>query len=178
MELKFDQEEIREAVINKCVDEILGYNEDSVSQMVTEELRHRVNGKVSKTLDEKIEALLQDAMTQCLNEEITPVNTWGEKVGEPTTLKAAIHERARDFWTEKVNGEGKSTNYGGKPRWEHLMGTELREAFSKAISQNITNIAGALKDAVRKDFYGEIDKGLNDLFKVNSKVDQERKKNR
>jgi hypothetical protein len=175
MDLKIDPEEIRQAVIAKCVDEVMENWDGSIRSMVTESLRSRIDDKVTHQMNTKIDDMLGDAMQQTLEESITPVNTWGEKVGEPTTLKAVIHERARDFWNTKVNKEGSPSNYGGKPRWEHLLGEELRGAFGDAIKQDMVNIAGALKDAVRKDFYGAVDKGLNDIFKVKSRAEQAKK---
>ena len=170
MKVELNVEEIRAAVIEKCVSEIMDGHDGSIASIVREKIRERIDDRVASCMNDKIDALLNDAMRETLNESIIPVNMWGEKVGEPTTIKAAIHERARSFWESKVNSKGVETIYGGKPRWEHLLGEELRGAFADAIKQDMVNIAGALKDAVRKDFYGAVDKGLNDIFKIKSKI--------
>lgn len=177
MDLKIDADEIRTAVIARCVDEIMGNWDESITSMVSKSLREKIDSKVTNLMNDKIDTMLTDAVKSTLDESITPVNTWGEKVGETTTLKAVIHERARDFWNTKVNKDGAPSQYSSsKPRWEHLLGEELRGAFSDAIKKDMVNIAGSLKDAVRSDFYGAIDKGLNDIFKIKSIGDQSQKK--
>ena len=51
-------------------------------------------------------------------------------------------------------------------------GEGLRGYQAANLQQAIVNLAGVLKDSVRADFYKEIDAGLNKIFKVKSKEDQ------
>lgn len=174
MNIDLNQEEIQESVINKCVREIMGNDYDTLEMQISTQVQSLVNEAVAKNIEDAVEKHLTDAFSKALDESISPVNTWGEPTGETATLKVMIHNRAREFWNEKVDGAGKRSQYGGQPRHEKMLGDVMREEFTTAISQNIVNIAGALKDSVRKGFYAQIDKGLSDIFKVHSQEEQNR----
>ena len=176
MDMKIDQARIEQAIIDRAVDEILG-GDGQLDSSIYREVQKRVNEALSKTLNAKVERALDTAMTAALDDEVKPVNIWGESVGTPTTLRAALHERAKNFWNEKVDKEGKQTSsYGGKPRWEHIISIMTVKEFENAIKQDIVNIAAAIKDSMRSSFYAEVDAKLNEFFKVRSAEDQKRKK--
>lgn len=174
MEFKLDQERLEKAIIDQAVDRIYG-DEESIYQRIRNEVDHRIDVAITKGLSAQIETTLNAIMERALDTEIQPVNMWGEREGKPTTVRAALHDRAKAFWQEKVDREGKASNYGGVPRYEHVLGVITAKEFDAQIKQNIVNIAGAIKDAVRADFYKQVDVKLNEFFKVTSADDQKRK---
>ena len=174
MEFKFDQEKLEKQIVEQAVDRIYG-DDDSIYESVRRQVDAKVNDALSKGLDKAIEEAINQIMERALNTEIHPVNIWGEREGKPTTIRAALHERAKNFWNEKVDNKGKKSTCGGRPRYEHVLGDITAKEFDTQIKQNIVNIAGAIKDSVRSDFYKQVDEKLNEFFKVNSKDDQARK---
>jgi len=174
MKLELNQSEIKEAIVNKAVDEVLG-GSGELRDLILREARERIDAEISKRLNTAVEQTLNTILEQSLDSEIHPVNTWGEREGEPTTIRASLHDRAKSFWSEKVDKAGKKSSYHGVPRYEHVLSVITAQEFDLAVKQNIVNIAGAIKDAVRQDFYSAVDVKLNEFFKVTSAADQKRK---
>lgn len=175
LDLQIDQARIEEVIVERAVKEILG-DSTMLDSRIYNEVERLVNDAVSKTINDRVEAALSSAMSAALDDEIQPLTLWGESAGQPTTLRAALHARAKDFWNEKVDKEGKQSTYGGKPRWEHVVSVMTAREFDNAIKQNIVNIAGAIKDAVRATFYEQVDKKLDEFFKIRSLDDANRPK--
>lgn len=174
MQFELNKEEINAAIIDKAVGQLLG-DSDFLYERIDAEVGKLIRDAIAKRLNDAVENTLNTIMTQALDTEVSPVNIWGEREGKPTTLRAALHDRAAKFWSEKVNKKGEISNYGGKPRYEYVLSEIVGSEFNAAIKQNIVNIAGAVKDAVRNDFYDAVDKNLNDLFKIKSIDDGKRK---
>lgn len=174
MEVKIDQERIEKAIIEQAVDRIYG-NEDSIYESIRRQVDAKVSDALSKGLNGAIEKAINEVMERALDAEVTPINIWGERDGSPTTIRNALHERAKNFWNEKVDNKGEKSSYGGRPRYEHVLGVITAKEFDTQIKQNIINVAAAIKDAVRGDFYKQVDEKLNEFFKVSSLEDQKRK---
>lgn len=138
---------IAESAAQKLADDIA--QSGDIPDRVDAIIRERIESAIGKGLDKRIEAALTKEMDAILREVITPVNIWGERSGQPTTLRDALAERARVFWDVKVDKDGKPSDYGGKPRHEQLMGRLLNEEFNAAIRENATEIVSAFKTAVR-----------------------------
>lgn len=113
-----------------------------------------------------IETRLTAEMEKVMSTEYTPVNIWGDREGKPTSIRAAILDRARDYWDAKVGSDGNPGSYGGKPRHEWLFGKLVQEEFAKAVGQNLTNIVGALKDALQADAVKTVTEHIDKIIKV------------
>lgn len=174
MEFKFDQQKLEDQIVSHAVDEIYR-GDDAIYNRIEKEVSARLDAAITKGLNGQIEKAINSIMAKALDAEVQPVNIWGERQGKPTTIRDALHERARAFWQEKVDKDGKVTSYGGVPRYEHVLSIITAKEFDAQIKQNIVNIAGAIKDAVRTDFYKQVDEKLNEFFKVSSAEDQKRK---
>ena len=165
--LGITREEILELAAQKLADQ---YSDESdLSDLANKKINERIERLVGNTLAKKVDETLTAEVEKLLRTEVVPVDIWGDKTGEPTTIKAALHKRAAEFWSEKVDGDGKpSTYYSGKPRHEWLFSKIAAEEFSKAIKQDFVNIIGALKDSLRADYAKRADEYLNELIKVKS----------
>lgn len=175
MDIKLDQKKLEAAIVQQAVDDILS-GDHAVHEMVRSEINKRITAELNKNLNKGIEKTLNGILEAALDSEVNPVNIWGEREGEPTTIRAALHKRAQGWWQEKVNSKGEKETYGGKPRHEYVLSMIAAKEFDSAIKQNMVNMAGALKDAVRKDFYNQVDEHLNKFFKVKSLVEKDRVK--
>ena len=178
MKIDLNKEDLEKAVVERAVDELLA-DEETLRERIRIKVEKLVTERVSAALDKTVESALSDALKSALSSEISPVNAWGEPTGESKTLREVLYLRSVDFWNEKVGADGKkSSAYGAKPRHEHMLQEVMAKEFSKAIKQNMVDIAGALKDSIRESFYKKIDIELDGLFKVRSKVEQDRKNKR
>jgi hypothetical protein len=121
---------------------------------------------VKTHLISKVDEILMREMERIMSTEITPVNIFGDREGKPTTIRATLAERAKVFWEEKVNGEGRRESYGGSPRYEWLFNRVIKDEFEKVVKQNIVNMVGAFKDALKADAATVTAKHIDDLIKV------------
>jgi hypothetical protein len=157
-------EDILELAAQKLADEFA--DKYQISQRAYELIEARVEGISTKNLVQKIDDLLTAEMDRILKAEIIPLDMWGEKAGQPTTIRDQIAERARKFWDEKVDKDGKLTTYGGQPRHEHMMRQIVSDEFDKAIKQNVVEIIAGMKDAMRAHAHKVADEYLDKLIAV------------
>ena len=174
MKVELNQERLEQAIIDQTVNEILG-DEQDIYDRIRGEIDRQVTAALAKNLNSGIEKMLNEIMEKALDTEAQPVNIWGEREGKPTTIRAALHDRAQAFWQEIVDSKGEKASYGGRPRYEHVLSIITAREFDTAVKQNIINVAGAIKDAVRADFYKAVDTQLNAFFKVTT-LDDKRSK--
>lgn len=159
--LGITKEEILNRAAEKAAADILG---EDLYDYAENMLKKRINETVEKVLEDRIEKTLSEVMGRILEEEVTPRNIWGEKQGEPTTIKAALSERAREFWQVRVGNDGKPSQYGGQPRHEWLVQQTVKTEFEAAIKANINEVVDGFKQAMRKDAGQWISKYIGDVF--------------
>lgn len=157
-------EDILELAAQKLADQYC--DQYHVQQRAYELIESRVEGICTKNLVQKIDDVLTAEMERILTAEIVPLDMWGEKTGQPTNIRDMIAERARKFWDERVEKDGKLTSYGGQPRHEHMMRQIVNDEFDKAIKQNIVEIIAGMKDAMRAHSHKVADEYLDKLIAV------------
>lgn len=157
----------RDEILNLAAQKVADEYPDNgdIEEMVRKQLRDRVEQVVNETVLKKIDAFLTEEMTKIVSQEIAPLTIWGERIGKPTTIKNVLSERARVFWETKVNAQGSEESYGGTARSTHLMTQIVDEQFKKAIKENLTEIVGAFKEAIKKDAVELTKKHIDSLIK-------------
>lgn len=164
MEVKI--EDIEEKVIQGVIEQIL--RTEGLQDLVALEVKSAVQDHLKKNMQQVVSARLDEEMTKILGKEIQPVNTWGERVGEPTTISGELDKQARDFWTCKVDSSGRPDNsgYGSrKSRAEYMVGNVVTEEFKKLLTQNVDLVSAAVKQAFREDLVKQVDEYLNSAFR-------------
>ena len=167
-QLGITKEEIMDLAASKIAAQFIDTEHlyDKVDRLVNQQ----VSEAVKTGLGDKIETLLSRHMESLLAQEIQPVTIWGETTGKPTTIKGALEDHAKRFWNQKVDADGKATDYyGAKPRFEWLFNKVVAEDFRKAVEQNITNMVGAFKDALAKDAGSKIEEHINNIIRVKTR---------
>lgn len=162
------RDEIVNLVSQKVYDDF--NNDESISVSVSEIVKKRINDEVGAALKQKIDATLTLEIERLMSSEVVPVDIWGDRKGEPTTIRASLVEQARKFWNEMVNSEGKPcSSYGSRPRHEYIYAKICAEEFSASIKQNVVNIVGAFKDALVSDVTNKAAEHINTLIRVKTK---------
>lgn len=167
----------REDIINAAAKQLAesAYGEGKIVDDANRIINTNIKRLVDESAKAKIDEVLTNELMGLLKQEYTPTNMWGEPTGEPTTIRDALAEHARTFWTQKVDNKGQArTGYGTKPRHEWLFGEIVKDEFAKAINQEATNIVGALKDSLRDDLKSKLDDHLNKIIQVKSAGDQKK----
>lgn len=146
------RDEVLELAAKKLVDSYEFHDSDSLSERGEEIIRRKVNELFSETsIKTKIDQCLSAELEKLLSQEIVPVDIWGQREGSPTTIRAALAERARKFWDLPVDREGRESTYGGTPRHKKLMEEIVKSEFEKAVKENAEVIISEFKAAVKAD---------------------------
>lgn len=143
------REEILELAAVKLADQF--GDAKHLSELAEREIEQRVKSAFESGLQIRIDEFLGSEMEKLLSQEICPVDIWGDKTGSPTTIRAQLAARAKDFWDVKVDQDGKSQCYGGNPRHEVLFKKIVKDEFDKAVKENCTEIVAAFKQALKVD---------------------------
>lgn len=173
--MELNQERIEAAIITEVADRIIG--EDEIFNRIRTAVEARIDKIFKNRADAQIRAAIDKSITDGFDREYTRVNPWGEREGEPTTIRKELEKVIGDYWNEKVNSDGKPTNYNGTTRAEWVMSKIVADDFNKEMKQHVVNVGGALKDQLRVSLHETVNELLSSVFKVNSFGDQEIKKN-
>jgi hypothetical protein len=140
----------KEDVLNLAAQKLADQFSDNaeIDDIVRSKIEQRVKERFDSSVNGLITNLITEHVSKLMAEEINPVDIWGNRTGKPTTIRAAIADRAKAFWTELVNGEGRPETYGGRPRCEWLFAKVANDEFTKVVKQDIVNLVGAFKNAM------------------------------
>lgn len=148
-------------------------SEESVYDAAMTLIRERVDKVFNDRAAAAIDTILREAGEGIMRRIIQPVDMWGDKTGPEKTFAELFSDKAANFWSTKVKEDGApSTSYGAKSRAEWMARKVIGDEFEKAVKQHFTDIAGALKDAMRDDLQERIDEHLCKIIKVKSARDQ------
>lgn len=172
--LNINEEDLKTAIVERAADEILKQDDD-LTAMISMEVQRRLDKIFIDRAEAQIEAAIDHAVQTAFDREYQRVTSWGEPVGEKTSIRAQIDKVINGYWSEQVNAKsGKpDSGYGDKvTRAEYLVTQMCAKDFSEQMRQDALNITGALKDGLRNQMAAVMDKTLNDLFRVKSLQDQ------
>jgi len=157
-------EQLWEAIVSEATRKVLdiqrvrhtdedGYEwtEDSIGLLGA--LRHRVEEKVSSTVKESVEAAVPALVDEVLSAEFQPMTKWGEKTGEPTTIRAMAGRHAHDWLTEKVSENGRNDYNARKaPRLHWAVKNIIDEMWQK----DLRTVAQEAGKQIREELAGRI----------------------
>lgn len=159
------QSEIRDLSAQKVAEFILGNDAEKLNNAINKEIEFRVKDKFDNHANRLIEDFLNKEMEKIVSQRVIPVDIWGTQVGKPTTLRDALAERAKEFWSTKVDEDGKPTTWGGIPRSERLMRKIMAEEFANAIKTNVHVIVAEFKKALQTDAIKIVTEHIDKLIK-------------
>ena len=143
----------KDELLGLAADKLAGQYADlpEITDLAQSLIKDRVKELFESGLKNRIDTFLAGEMEKIISQEIHPVDMWGEKTGQPTTIKAQLALRAKEFWDLRVDEQGKESSWGGQPRHQYLLKKVAREEFEKAVKENIDGMVGAFKVAIRAD---------------------------
>lgn len=172
MNIELNQESIEDRIVEDYVSRL------DLDDIIKREVTFGIELKISEKFDEILTAKIDQLATDCLNMEYQQIDNFGRPAGEKTTIAKKLTEMMNNFWQQKVDRNGKpvENNYHVfGTRAEYLLTTAMRDDVEKTYKQNLVNVAAFAKDALRDQMRGSIDSVLNELFKVNSQGDMDKK---
>lgn len=166
-------EDVAKLAAEKLADEV--GNEHDFLEMANKIIRARIDemfvSKISAQIDQALAVRLEEAM----NQTIHPVNIWGEKLGEQTSIRDQLNARAKEFWNTPVDSSGKPTqgeryNHATpKTRAEWMLGKIVSDEFATHVKENAVNILAVFKEKIRADGHAALDKHIDELVRIKSR---------
>lgn len=151
-ELGIDMDTIQESIINGMV----------------EKLYEDIGERVERETYEKIEAVLEDKVnewvTGLLQKPFYRVDRWGDaKSLEPTTIQKVIEDQSLTFMQEKVDSDGKKTDYQGTERYLWAAKRVASAALEGEVKPHVDKLIAGMKKEV-KDGMAKV---IADVFSYN-----------
>lgn len=135
-----DEFSLADAVIAEAARQALDANDG---------LRFAVRDRVTQLTDDELRAKIGPMITEALNGAIQTTNTFGERKGDPTTLREVIVEKTRK-WLTDPDPDARSPMGGGRrpTRVESMIAkevasavkTDLRDAMNTARAEVISGV--------------------------------------
>lgn len=158
------REEILNLAATKLIDE--AFSDDDTSDIVRETVRSMVTQRVKDTLPSLIQSALNAELSAVLTSKITPVDIWGERAGEPTTIRDQLVKKALTFWDTKVDKDGKESGWHGEPRHQHLVRQVMKEEFENAVKNNAAAVVAAFGQALQASGKALVEEHIKKLVNV------------
>ena len=174
--MQIDQSKIEEAVAQEVADRLVG--DDDLYSRVQRAVDARINELFKQAADAQIKAAIDAAIAKGFEQEYCRVNSFGQREGTPTTIRAELEKQIGGYWNTKVDKQGKpSSGYGAELTRAEWMMTQLVAAdFSGEMKQHVINLGGSFKDKLRSELHETVNKLLSEVFHVNSADDQKSKR--
>jgi hypothetical protein len=125
------------------------------------ELREKVTQRINSIVDERIGAVVDELLVR----EFQPLDVFGDKAGEPTTIKKMLARSLQSWWTAPVDMQGKAVprnSYGHKTsRAEFLVSKVAKEVIDKDLSRELREFTSETKAEIRKQMTAAIAEIIN-----------------
>jgi hypothetical protein len=127
---------------------------DAIIDRISDDISKKLWEEEKKMLQSKIEVTIAGELSKILNTAYQPVNHWGDKDGEVTTIKELFLNTSKDYWLQKVDINGKPIKSGyyntGVTRAEYVCKSQLESAFKDVLYTDIASVVNAFKDGLKQ----------------------------
>lgn len=149
--IEYDAERMFDAIVRTAADQIVKKADGDIRKAVQDEVRIAIQSSVGAIIEKTV------------NEPpIQQRNLYGEKVGEPMTLKEIIGKAGENYLGARVNERGEACSYGGKSsRLDYLvkknvesvidykMQKEIKQAVEAAVAAAQLKVAEAVAKLIK-----------------------------
>lgn len=157
--LGVSQDELTQLVVDRLVENVYSWG-DSFNEVV----KKAVNKAVDEKVDDAVTKALNEALEQALDETVSPVNIFGERTGDDTTIRQALATRAQSFWFEKVDKDGTLSSYGGQPRYSWLISRKMHDEFTAAVAENSEVLVAEFRKALKADLAAKVSEQIEKIL--------------
>lgn len=177
MPFEINTDAIEKAAVKAAVDEII--DQYDWHESVAIQVKGRIDALFTEKMEAAISAQIESAVKSAFDYEYHEVDNFGRKVGESTTIAKRLDALVKDYWTERVDSQGRPAKKDGynrdknPTRAEWVMVQACGEDIHKHLTQEVINASAWLKDGLRKEMRGWTDSALARVFSVTSAMDKE-----
>ena len=114
---------------------------DSIARIAAHQIVEQSRGDIRKAVQDEVRATIQSSVgaiiEKAVNEPIQQHNSYGEKVGEPTTLKALIGKAAEGYLGAKVDARGESGYNANQSRLDFIVKKNVEATIDYTMQKEI-----------------------------------------
>ena len=138
---------------------------DSIARIAAHQIVEQSRGDIRKAVQDEVRATIQSSVgaiiEKAVNEPTQQHNSYGEKVGEPTTLKALIGKAAESYLGAKVDARGETGYRADQTRLAYIvkknveatidytMQKEIKQAVEAAVAAAQLKVAEAVAKLIK-----------------------------
>lgn len=138
---------------------------DSIARIAAHQIVEQSRGDIRKAVQDEVRLTIQSSVgaiiEKAVNEPIQQHNSYGEKVGAATTLKALIGKAAEGYLGAKVNERGETGYSANKTRLDYIvkknveatidytMQKEIKQAVEAAVAAAQLKVAEAVAKLIK-----------------------------
>ena len=138
---------------------------DSIARIAAHKIVEQSRGDIRQAVQDEVRLTIQSSVgaiiEKAVNEPIQQHNSYGEKVGEPTTLKALIGKAAEAYLGAKVNERGETGYSANQSRLDYIvkknveatidytMQKEIKQAVEAAVAAAQLKVAEAVVKLIK-----------------------------
>ena len=119
------------------------------------EMREAVKAEITMIVREVVESEVR----QIADSEFTPTNKWGEKTGDPVTLRGMVADAARTWFSEPTDERGNvgyAANGPKRPRIEWKILGLISEVFKAEAATTVEAVKNEVRAGVQRKIGAEI----------------------
>jgi hypothetical protein len=130
--------------------------------VLSSDLHEKVLRRIDSIIEERVGAVIDGL----LDKEFQPLDVFGDKAGEPTTIKEMLAKSLQTWWTAPVDAQGKAVphrnSYGYKTsRAEYLVNQIAKEVIDKDLSRELREFTSETKTEIRQKMTAAIAEIIN-----------------
>lgn len=171
--MNIDLEKIEKLAVEQVVSEILrGSDFDAVVEGI---LRKKIDVIFAEKAEAAISASIDCAIKDGFGREYQKTDSFGRPIGDKTTIGKELEKLIGSYWQQRVHkstGQPSSDSYNSVPRAEFLMTQICANDFSEMMKGAAVTATAKLKDGLRAEIAGQMNRLLDSLFHVRSLQDQ------
>lgn len=158
----FDPAAIQALVVEQTVAALV--SRFSADAAIRKAIQSAAEQAIEKQIDEAVQPVLTDLLSTVT---LTKTNEWGEKKGEPMTIREFAAKTVTDSLNELVDYQGKPvtdsySRNGAKRRYVHI----VEQMCTTEVRQEVQKAAATLKANVGQAFGELVKSALNDQVKL------------
>ena len=114
---------------------------DSIARIAAHQIVEQSRGDIRQAVQDEVRLTIQSSVgaiiEKAVNEPIQQHNSYGEKVGDPTTLKALIGKAAEGHLGAKVNERGETGYSANQTRLDYIVKKNVEAALDYTMQKEI-----------------------------------------
>jgi hypothetical protein len=170
--MNIDMKSVEQALVVEMAR--MAQEEIDPSEMLRKAIEKRINEVFTECAERQIADAVNAAIRDGFDREYCRVNSFGQNASAPTTIRKELEKLVADYWNTKVDKNGKPSDaYGcSSTRAEWVMMQLVASDFKGEMQQHVANVAGGLKDGLRKTLHKTVNELLSGVFHVRTADDK------